>query len=263
MPPPNRPRSRTSWLVPIIVIAVAAALIAIILGLNREPQDAASPLPSGAGAPSGQETPSGDEQRAQPSRSPSGPAAQPQQPDLTAIELRDEADPLAVGPVDAPVALIVFSDYQCPFCARWSTETMPTMLEHVEAGDLRIEWRDVNVFGPASERAARATYAAALQGAFLEYHDALFAEGATRSEAQLSDEALTELAGELGLDVARFTSDFGSEQTAAQIAANQQFGVELGVTSTPVFILGGQPIAGAQPTIVFEDAFQSALRQAE
>lgn len=257
MPPLTRPRSRMSWLVPVIVIVVAAALIAIVVGMNREPQDAAVP------APSGQETPVGAEQSAQPSPSDPEQPAQPEQPDLTAIELRDDADPLALGPVDAPVALIVFSDYQCPFCARWSAETMPSMLEHVEAGDLRIEWRDVNVFGPASERGARATYAAALQGAFLEYHDALFAEGETRSEAELSEASLTQLAGELGLDVAQFTSDFGAEQTVAQIAANQQFGVDLGVASTPVFILGGQPIAGAQPTEVFETAFQTALERAE
>ncbi|WP_405216042.1 DsbA family protein [Agrococcus sp. Ld7] len=257
MSPHARPRSRTTWLVPIVVVAVAAALIAVVVGLGREPQDTVAPARSESATSSSAAT------SAQPSPTVTAQPVQPERPDLTAVELRDEADPLAVGPVDAPVGLIVFSDYQCQFCARWSSETMPRMLEHAQAGDLRIEWRDVNVFGPASERAARAAYAAALQGSFLEYHDALFAEGATRSEAELTEESLIALAGALRLDVERFTSDLGSEQTAAQIAAHQQLGLSLGVTSTPVFLLGGQPIAGAQPTIVFEDAFQAALAASE
>src|SRR5699024_1988565 len=67
--------------------------------------------------------------------------------DLTHIEQRSEHEPLAAGEVDAPVALVVFSDYQCPFCAAWSHDTLPVMMEYVAAGDLRIEWRDLNVYG--------------------------------------------------------------------------------------------------------------------
>lgn len=237
-------RSRSSWFVPVIVLTVLAALITVIMLVNwsgTSPEDGTSP--SGDGAPTEVQN--------------------PEQPDLSAAETRDEEDLLAAGPVDAPVVLVVFSDYQCPFCARWSEQTLPSMMEHVEAGDLRIEWRDVNVFGPASERAARASYAAALQGAFWEYHDALFEDGERRSEGDLSEEALIALAGELGMDTDQFAADLGSEETAEVIAANQQFGFDLGATSTPVFILGGQPIVGAQPTEVFEDAFQTALDATE
>lgn len=239
-------RSRSTWLVPVAVLAIAAVLIAIIVALARgnDPSaDGSGTSPSGAEAPTEVQG--------------------PEQPDLSEAESRDDADLLVAGPVDAPVVLVVFSDYQCPFCAKWSAETQPSMMEHVEAGDLRIEWRDVNVFGPASERAARASYAAALQGAFWEYHDALFADGHHRSEADLSDEALSALAADLGLDTEQFATDMASEETAEQIAANQQFGLDLGVQSTPVFILGGQPIVGAQPTQVFQDAFQTALDAAE
>ena len=68
-----------------------------------------------------------------------------ERPDLTQFERRDAGDLLTAGPVDAPVGLIVFSDYQCPFCGQWSHETLPTMMEYAERGDLRIEWRDLNV----------------------------------------------------------------------------------------------------------------------
>ncbi|GAB2477095.1 hypothetical protein GCM10027063_17750 [Promicromonospora xylanilytica] len=133
---------------------------------------------------------------------------------------------------------------------------------HVEAGDLRVEWRDVNVFGPASERAARASYAAALQGTFWEYHDALFAGGEKRAEAELSDEALTALAGDLGLDVEQFGTDLESSAAATQIDRNAQLGLDLGAFSTPVFLMGGEPLVGAQPSHVFVDAFERALAAA-
>jgi len=239
MPADVRSRSRSSWLVPVAVLAVTAVLIALIVTLSRQGGTPAAAEPAQPGAPTAVQDLG--------------------QPDLSFAETRDEADLLAVGPVDAPVVLVVFSDYQCPFCARWNAETLPSMIDHVEAGDLRIEWRDVNVFGPASERAARASYAAALQGAFWEYHEALFAGGETRSEGGLSEDALVALAGELGLDTEQFTTDLGSAETAEVIAANQQFGFDLGATSTPVFILGGQPIVGAQPTEVFQETFQTAL----
>lgn len=235
---------RFPWAVPAVVIALAAVLIAVVVATSRDDQSTPGAPSPGAGSQAPAET------------------QQRQQADLRTAETRDENDLLAVGPVDAPVALIVFSDYQCPFCARWNAETLPSMMEHVAAADLRIEWRDINVFGPVSERAARATYAAALQGAFAEYHDGLFADGKHRPASGLSSEALVALAGELGLDTDRFTTDLDSEVTTTQIALNQQLGLDLGVTSTPVFILGGQPIVGAQPTQVFEDAFQAALTAA-
>jgi protein-disulfide isomerase len=165
--------------------------------------------------------------------------------------------------VDAPVVLVVFSDYQCPFCAQWSEETLPLLMERVEAGELRIEFRDVNVFGPDSERAARAAYAAAEQDSFQEYHDALFAGGEHRSAEELTDESLVELAGELGLDTAQVATDMNSEETTAQVAENEKLGLDLGAYTTPAFVLGGQPIVGAQPSQVFLDAFDEALAEAE
>ena len=232
------PRSWPAWVVPVGVLALVGILIALVLSLVT-PSESGSEESSG---PTVVENPAG--------------------PDLSAAESRDENDLLAAGPADAPVVLVMFSDYQCPFCALWSENTLPTMMEHAENGDLRIEVRDVNVFGPASERAARASYAAALQGSFWEYHHALFADGHHRTEANLSEEALIALAGDVGLDPEKFAADLNAPATAEVIATNQNFGLELGATSTPMFVLGGKPIIGAQPTEVFEDAFQAALDSA-
>src|SRR5699024_1153292 len=133
------------------------------------------------------------------------------EPDLTDIERRDENDPLTAGPVDAPVGLVVFSDYQCPFCAQWNHDTLPVLMERAEAGELRIEWRDVNVFGDASVQASKAAYAAAMQDSYWEYHHALYPEGETRDD--LSQDALVSLAGDLGLDTRQFAADMASEET--------------------------------------------------
>ncbi|HLR94172.1 MAG TPA: thioredoxin domain-containing protein [Jiangellaceae bacterium] len=237
--------SKRTWVMPVAILTLAALLIALVVVLVRGQQ----------------------EQEAAGESSPDdGPAAEvevSEQPDLTSAERRDPDDLLAAGPVEAPVTLVVFSDYQCPYCAQWSDETLPLMMERVEAGDLRIEWRDVNIYGAPSERAARASYAAALQGSFWEYHDALFENGEKRSEAELDGEALVALAGELGLDTEQFTADMDAEPTQAQITENAKLGLDLGAHSTPAFVMGGQPMVGAQPSQVFVDAFEQALAAAE
>lgn len=234
------------WVVPVLVAIIAALLIVIVVREPSQPQATAQP------------TATVTAQAAQAADNP----APPPQVDLTEVEGRDLGDPLGIGAVDAPVVLIVFSDFQCGFCARWSDQTLPTMLEYVDSGQLRIEWRDINIFGADSERAARAVYAAALQGAFLEYHEELFPGGETRSPDQLTDAALIASAADLGLDTERFAADLASEETAAQIAANAQLGIGLGATSTPSFLLGGVPLVGAQPTEVFVEALEQALAAA-
>ncbi|WP_114906916.1 DsbA family protein [Ornithinimicrobium murale] len=250
MSTPSVRRTGRSWAIPVAVLAVLALLIALVINLNGDPE---SPAP---GAGSAATAPAEGSADAAPTE-----VQGAVQPDLSDIERRDEADPLAAGPVDAPVTLVVFSDYQCPFCAQWSQDTLPVMMERADAGELRIEWRDVNVFGDASTRAAKAAYAAALQGSYWEYHHALYPDGETRDD--LSEESLVGLAEEMGLDTEQFAADMSSEETQSEISRNAKLGLDIGAHSTPAFVLGGQPIVGAQPTEVFVDAFESALAQGQ
>lgn len=268
--PANQSR-RPSWPVPVLIGLVAAVAITLIIissvaddssGTSHgtmqgqpAPSDAVDPAPDGGADSSG-------DNAAEPADPPTS-ADRQETPDLSVVERRDPGDPLGIGPVDAPVTLVVFSDYQCPYCAKWSTETLPALEPYIAAGDLRLEWRDVNIFGDASERGARATYAAALQGEFTAMHGALFADGLTRSEAELSDERLSALAVELGLDGPQFDADYDSEHTRNEVGRNQSLGIELGAFSTPSFIFGGQPIVGAQPTEVFIAAMDQALAAAQ
>lgn len=249
-PTVQKPSRRKKAVLPLVVIIIAAALIAFVLSdASESPQNTAD-----QGAPE-EGTPAEG-----PVEVPEG-GAEPEAEDMSDIERRDPDDLLAVGPVDAPVAIVMFSDAQCPFCATWYDQTLPTMMEYVEDGDLRIEWRDVNVFGEASERAARATYAAAMQDRFMEYHGLLFKGGETLPESGLTDAGLVDLAEQVGLDTAQFEEDMNSPAVAEQIAANAQEGLDIGAYSTPAFIVSGEPIVGAQPTEVFVSAVDDALAE--
>lgn len=244
-----RPSARR-WAVPAAIIAVTALLVAGVFWTQQEEEPAPAPAQSTAPtAPVGQR----------------GIIEHPDtvaKPDLSAQEGRDPGDLLAEGPADAPVVLVMFTDYQCPYCATWSEETLPVLREYVERGRLRIEFRDVNIYGEDSERAARASLAAAMQGAHAEYHAALFEDGEIRSAEGLSREALIALAGELGLDTEQFTQDLDSQEVRETIAANAQQGVDLGAFSTPSFVIGGEPTVGAQPTAEFTAMVEEALAEA-
>ena len=241
--------SKPPWLLPVIVgvaaLVVLAAAYVLFSGSDSSDGSDAAISPEGESGGIVDVAPQHEED----------------QIDLSHVERRDNEDPLSVGKVDAPVTMVVFSDYQCPFCASWSDETLPVMMDYVEDDQLRIEWRDLNVFGPESERASHAAYAAALQETFWEYHDALFAGGEIRDPAQLSEDALVELAADLGLDTGKFTEDIHSEAVQEQIIENQRLGTDLGAYSTPSFVVDGQPMVGAQPTEVFVDAVDRALAE--
>lgn len=170
---------------------------------------------------------------------------------------RDPEDPLALGSAEAPVVMVMFSDYQCPFCGRWTEETLPEMQQFIDDGELRIEFRDVNMYGEDSRRAARASVAAAEQGKFEEYHAQLFPEGQTLTD--YSAEALTDIAVETGMDATQFGADMESEKTTQIVDTNEQLGQELGAFSTPSFIVNDTTIVGAQPANVFIDTIEEQL----
>ncbi|KUL33467.1 disulfide bond formation protein DsbA [Streptomyces sp. NRRL F-4489] len=175
---------------------------------------------------------------------------------------RIAGDPLATGKPDAPVVLVEYADYQCSFCGRFSRETQPALIKKfVDAGTLRIEFRNFPVFGADSERAARASWAAGRQGKFWQLHDVLYAE--TRKGDALAEDKLVELARTAGVpDLEKFRADLGSPAAEAALKKDQDEGYRLGVQSTPSFLVNGRPIAGAQDTAVFEQAIEQAAAAA-
>lgn len=178
-----------------------------------------------------------------------------------AVERRQPNDPFALGDPDAPVAMVVFSDYRCPFCAKFSRDTQPELVERfVDDGTLRIEWRDYPIFGDESMLAARAGRAAAEQGKFWEFNDAVFAAAPDRAKADLTEAALISFAEQAGVpDIDRFTAGMRSADYDDAINADLAQGSSIGVPSTPAFLINDTPVLGAQPTEEFVRAVNEAL----
>lgn len=171
-------------------------------------------------------------------------------------------DPLALGPVDAPVVLIIYSDYRCPFCAKFSRDTEPQLIErYVNAGKLRIEWRDLPIFGTQSVQAAKAGRAAAEQGRFWEFNRAVYRHAPDRGHAELTDKILLDRAREAEVpDLARFQTAVESDRLLPAVQQDIQEAVAIGAASTPVFLINDQPVVGAQPLDVFISVIEQAQR---
>ncbi|WP_258059166.1 DsbA family protein [Arthrobacter sp. B1805] len=180
------------------------------------------------------------------------------------LSRRAAGDPTALGEVDAPVVLIEYADYRCPFCGLFSRETLPPLVEkYVESGELRIEWRDLPVFGEQSFTAAVAGRAAGEQGRFWEFNKAVFAEAPKRGHIDLPEERLLELAQEAGVpDLEKFRNDLQSEELAAAVTNDAREAASLGATGTPTFLVNDTPLIGAQPLAAFEQAIEGELKEA-
>lgn len=188
--------------------------------------------------------------------------AQPQELNL---ERRIPSDPLAVGAVDAPVVMIEYSDYRCPYCGVYARKTQPEIIKkYVDSGQLRIEWRDLPVLGEASVNAAVAARAAGEQGLFWQFNEAVYAAAPEKGKAELSDPELVALAEKAGVpDMAKFASDLKNPELLALVRADLAEGTQLGLNSTPTFVINNQSIPGAQPMDVFTQVIDAALAKAK
>ncbi|MBH0108665.1 thioredoxin domain-containing protein [Salinibacterium sp. NG22] len=177
---------------------------------------------------------------------------------------RIEGDPTAMGAIDAPVVLVEYADYRCPFCGVLSRETLPELIsEYVDAGQLRIEWRDYPIFGETSVMAAVAAHAAGEQGLFWEYNTAVYESAPETGHLEIDREKLLAYARDIGVpDLAQFEADLSSPALIARVQANVSEAQQIGVSSVPSIVIDDVPIAGAQPLQVFRDVIDEQLRLA-
>lgn len=157
------------------------------------------------------------------------------------------------GPANAPIEVIEFSDFQCPFCQR-ANPTVEQVLSTY--GDrIRFVYRHYPLPShPNARPAAEASQCAAEQGKFWPYHDKLFA-----NPSKLGDADLKQQAAELGMDAAKFNACVDSHKYAAQIAADMKDGEAAGVNGTPAFFINGRLISGAQPFSEFKRVIDEEL----
>ena len=158
------------------------------------------------------------------------------------------------GDLKAPVTIVEFSDFSCPFCRK--AESILTEVMARYPGKVRLSYRDfpLTQLHPHAEDAAEASRCGGDQGKYWEYHDWLFAN----PDKQTRD-ALFAGAHTMGLNDKQFASCFDSGRFKAKIDQDIQLGSHIGVSSTPGFFINGKFISGAQPAAVFEKAIDKEL----
>lgn len=233
---------RKSPILPIVVAVIAAiVLVFVVVQGNGEDESADVAV----------------------SRAPTTESADPAEA-AEQLARRDPDDPMALGDVDAPVVMIAYSEFQCPFCGKFARDTEPTLVEkYVDSGVLRIEWRDFPYLGTESMVAARGGRAAADQDRFWEFEEAMYADQLPPNSGELDADYLTSVAEDIGLDVDEFREHL-SDVAAGEALVQKDFaeGQAIGVTGTPAFVINGVPVIGAQPIEVFEQTIEQAAKDA-
>lgn len=162
------------------------------------------------------------------------------------------------GNASAPVTIVEFSDFQCPFCLR-AHSTVQGLLAKYD-GRVKLAYRDfpLREIHPQAQKAAEASRCAAEQGKFWEYHDLLFANPVKLGEAALKDDAR-----KLSLDTAQFEFCLDSGKFKPSIEEDLQAGIKAGVNGTPGFFINGIFLNGAQPAEEFEKIINGELTKAQ
>lgn len=190
------------------------------------------------------------------------------EPEAQRPDARPEPDPKDVlyvpvdgspvrGNADALVTLVLFSDFECPFCKRIE----PTIDQLVDefGDDLRVVWKHNPLsFHPRAEPASRASWAAGQQGKFWDYHALVF-----ENQKALSDDDLDKYAEELGLDMKKFKEDMNSDAAKEQIKKDQALAARTKAQGTPHSFVNGRRVRGAQPFDSFKKVVEEELAKAK
>jgi protein-disulfide isomerase len=160
----------------------------------------------------------------------------------------------SIGPANAPITIVEFSDFECPFCRQWQQQTYQPLLA-AYPGKIRLVYRDFPLTGihPDAFPAAEAAQCANAQNAFWPYHDKLF------SSENLGDSVYKQYAQDLSLDLTKFNDCLTNHTFQAYVQANSDFAAKTGVNSTPTFFINGLAVIGAQPLSVFKQVIDKEL----
>jgi protein-disulfide isomerase len=193
--------------------------------------------------------------------------AQAAQPANVAAKVSVGDGPI-LGKKDAPVTLIEFSDYQCPFCGRFFNNTFATLkTDYIDTGKVRYVFRDfpLDTIHPQARKAAEAAHCAGEQGKYWEMHDTLF-----KNQGALIADNLKHFARELGLETDAFNACLDQGKYADAVNQHQAAGSAAGITGTPGFFVGKTGadgtieatfIKGAQPVTTFRQVIDRLLEE--
>ncbi|MBO8181779.1 MAG: DsbA family protein [Archaeoglobus sp.] len=180
-------------------------------------------------------------------------------PEVQRTEVSEDDDPY-IGGENAKVTIIEFSDFTCPFCAKFETEILPQILD--KYGDkIKFVYRDFPVHGNVSKLAAKAANCAGDQGKYWDFHNMLFERQNkwVKPNESLVEEKLYVYADELGLNVDEFKACIHSEKYEEEIQKDYIDGAKAGVTGTPTIFINGIKVVGAQPVEAFYKVIDDEL----
>jgi len=165
-----------------------------------------------------------------------------------------------IGPENAPIIIVEFSAYACPYCGRHYNETLVPLLENY-GQYIRYVYRDFPSINPdVSYPASLAANCAREQGMFWEYHEQLFVNQS--AVAQAGEAYMTQLASQVGLEMDAFSTCVVEQRYLQEVNDDFNTGVAMGVTGTPSFYINGQQHSGARPYAYFETVIQRELDRA-
>ena len=191
----------------------------------------------------------------QPTLGAPSPTQAPQQAPARLDNVDEDDDPF-LGDANAPVTIVSFEDYQCPFCKRAFDQTFPQLKrDYIDTGKVKYVYRDFPLsFHPQASSAAEASECADDQGKFWDYHDAIF-----NNQNRLGRDLYIELAGQLNLDVDKFTQCIDTGEFRQEVQADASYGSQIGVSGTPTFFINGIKLVGAQPYAAFQQVIEAEL----
>jgi len=181
------------------------------------------------------------------------------------ISVSVDDDPV-IGDPNAPITIIEFSDFECPFCGRFFSQTLPQVKsEYIDTGKAKLVYRDfpLSQIHPSAQIAGEAAECADDQGKFWEFHDLVF-ENQQQWISGDAEGTFKNFAQQLSLDTSEFNSCLDSGKHKSEVQKDLQDGISAGVSGTPTFFVGNdkdgyQKLVGAQPFSAFQAAIEAAL----
>ncbi len=179
-----------------------------------------------------------------------------------ALRPHPQAKGNTMGDPKAPVKIIEYADFQCPYCLRYWQETELQIINtYVVTGKVHYEYRSVGAFiGPDSALAAEAAYCAGDQGKFWEFHDTLYSNWTGENVGDFAPDKLRQYAAAVSLDPSKFDDCLNRGLHASQVQQDVTGSKADGVRATPSFLINGKLVEGAQPFDVFQQLIEAALK---
>ena len=188
-----------------------------------------------------------------PTAPPAKPAAK-----VSAADLVEDSDPF-LGDANAPLTIVEFSDYQCPFCKRFRDQTLDQLKSnYIDTGKVKFVYKDYPLsFHAEAQGSAEAALCAKDQDKYWEYHDTLFSD--TQKWIGIGTSGFKLIASDLGLDESTFADCLDSGKYTQEVKDDFAAGQRAGVTGTPGFIVGNTLLSGAQPFSSFQAVIDAQL----